>query len=79
MSRDRDVDSFDRRAGSYERDWRAGFHQMVVARGAEVALDVAADPATCSTSAAAPARCSAASPSGFPAPPRSPASTPLPR
>jgi ubiquinone/menaquinone biosynthesis C-methylase UbiE len=44
MSRDRDVDSFDRRAGSYERDWRAGFHQMVVARSAEVALDAAADP-----------------------------------
>jgi ubiquinone/menaquinone biosynthesis C-methylase UbiE len=44
MSRDRDVDSFDRRAGSYERDWRAGFHQMVVARGAEVALDAVADP-----------------------------------
>jgi len=43
MSRGRDVDSFDRRAGSYERDWRAGFHQMVVARGAEVALDAAAD------------------------------------
>jgi hypothetical protein len=44
MSRDRDVDSFDRRAGSYECDWRAGFHQMVVARGAEVALDAVADP-----------------------------------
>jgi hypothetical protein len=44
MSRDRDVDSFDRRAGSYERDWRAGFHQMVVARSAEVAVDAAADP-----------------------------------
>ncbi len=44
MSRDRDVDSFDRRAGSYERDWRAGFHQMVVTRSAEVALDAAVDP-----------------------------------
>jgi ubiquinone/menaquinone biosynthesis C-methylase UbiE len=44
MSRDREVDSFDRRAGSYERDWRASFHQTVVARGVEVALDAAVDP-----------------------------------
>lgn len=40
MSQDRDVDSFDRRAGSYERDWRGGF-PLVQAVTSEVAGPVA--------------------------------------
>jgi SAM-dependent methyltransferase len=36
--RDHDVATFDRRAGSYERDWRSEFHTRVVATAAEVAL-----------------------------------------
>ena len=45
MRTDRDVDSFDRRAASYERDWRAEFHRLVVAGAAEVALATLAHPA----------------------------------
>jgi ubiquinone/menaquinone biosynthesis C-methylase UbiE len=43
--RDRDVGSFDRRARSYERDWRAEFHALVVAGAAEVALAALPHPA----------------------------------
>jgi ubiquinone/menaquinone biosynthesis C-methylase UbiE len=43
--RDRDVGSFDRRARSYERDWRAEFHALVVAGAAEVALAALPGPA----------------------------------
>jgi SAM-dependent methyltransferase len=42
--RDRDVDSFDRRARRYQRDWLAEFHTRVVAGSAEVALEVVPDP-----------------------------------
>ena len=42
---DRDVGSFDRRAQSYERDWRSPFHVPVVAAAAEVALAALPDPA----------------------------------
>jgi SAM-dependent methyltransferase len=42
---DRDVGSFDRRAQSYERDWRSPFHAPVVAAAAEVALAALPDPA----------------------------------
>jgi hypothetical protein len=41
----RDVDRFDRRAGSYERDWRAEFHRLVVVGSAKVALAAVAGPA----------------------------------
>jgi SAM-dependent methyltransferase len=34
--RERDVDSFDRRARSYEHDWRSPFHTRVVAGSVEV-------------------------------------------
>ena len=44
--RQRDVDSFDRRAGSYEHDWRARFHAPVVAGSAEVARWAVPHPAT---------------------------------
>lgn len=44
LRHERDIDSFDRRAGSYERDWRSQFHAIVVARSAQVALDAVADP-----------------------------------
>jgi ubiquinone/menaquinone biosynthesis C-methylase UbiE len=44
--RERDVDSFDRRARSYERDWRSQFHARVVASSAEVALWTMPHPAT---------------------------------
>jgi ubiquinone/menaquinone biosynthesis C-methylase UbiE len=44
--RDRDVASFDRRAGSYERDWRSEFHTRVVATAAEVALAALPHPAS---------------------------------
>jgi ubiquinone/menaquinone biosynthesis C-methylase UbiE len=55
-SRQRDVDSFDRRARSYEHDWRSQFHTRVVAGSAEVALWAVPHPATvldvgCGTSA----------------------------
>jgi len=43
--RDRDVASFDRRARSYERDWRAQFHALVVAGAAQVALATVPHPA----------------------------------
>jgi ubiquinone/menaquinone biosynthesis C-methylase UbiE len=39
------VGSFDRRARSYERDWRAEFHALVVAGAAEVALAALPRPA----------------------------------
>ena len=42
---DRDVGSFDRRARSYEGDWRAEFHALVVAGAAEVALAALPHPA----------------------------------
>jgi ubiquinone/menaquinone biosynthesis C-methylase UbiE len=42
----RDVDSFDRRARSYEHDWRAEFHTRVVAGSAEVAPWAVPHPAT---------------------------------
>jgi ubiquinone/menaquinone biosynthesis C-methylase UbiE len=42
--RDQDVGSFDRRAGSYERDWRSEFHTRVVATAAGVALAALPDP-----------------------------------
>jgi ubiquinone/menaquinone biosynthesis C-methylase UbiE len=42
--RRRDVDSFDRRAGSYDSDWRSAFHSAVVAGGAEVALEAVPAP-----------------------------------
>jgi SAM-dependent methyltransferase len=42
---DRDLGSFDRRAASYERDWRSAFHAPVVAAAAEVALAALPDPA----------------------------------
>jgi 2-polyprenyl-3-methyl-5-hydroxy-6-metoxy-1,4-benzoquinol methylase len=42
----RDVDSFDRRARSYEHDWRSQFHAQVVAASAEVALWAMPHPAT---------------------------------
>jgi ubiquinone/menaquinone biosynthesis C-methylase UbiE len=42
--RDHDVATFDRRAGSYERDWRSEFHTRVVATAAEVALAALPDP-----------------------------------
>jgi ubiquinone/menaquinone biosynthesis C-methylase UbiE len=42
---DRDVGSFDRRAQSYERDWRSPFHAPVVAAVAQVALTALPDPA----------------------------------
>jgi ubiquinone/menaquinone biosynthesis C-methylase UbiE len=45
-ARERDVDSFDRRAGSYEHDWRSQFHARVVAGSAEVALWAVPHPAT---------------------------------
>jgi ubiquinone/menaquinone biosynthesis C-methylase UbiE len=44
--RQRDVDSFDRRARSYEHDWRSQFHAHVVAGSAEVALWAMPHPAT---------------------------------
>jgi ubiquinone/menaquinone biosynthesis C-methylase UbiE len=44
--RQRDVDSFDRRARSYEHDWRSQFHAQVVTRSAEVALWAVPHPAT---------------------------------
>jgi ubiquinone/menaquinone biosynthesis C-methylase UbiE len=44
--RQRDVDSFDRRARSYEHDWRSQFHACVVAGSAEVALWAVPHPAT---------------------------------
>jgi ubiquinone/menaquinone biosynthesis C-methylase UbiE len=44
--RQRDVDSFDRRARSYEHDWRSRFHAQVVAGSAEVALWAMPHPAT---------------------------------
>jgi hypothetical protein len=44
--RDRDVATFDRRAGSYERDWRSEFHTRVVATAAEVALATLPHPAS---------------------------------
>ncbi len=44
--RQRDVDGFDRRARSYEHDWRSQFHAQVVAGSAEVALEAVPDPAT---------------------------------
>jgi ubiquinone/menaquinone biosynthesis C-methylase UbiE len=43
--RDRDVAGFDRRAGSYERDWRSRFHALVVAGSIEVALRAVPHPA----------------------------------
>jgi SAM-dependent methyltransferase len=43
--RDRDVAGFDRRAGSYERDWRSRFHALVVAGSVEVALRAVPQPA----------------------------------
>jgi hypothetical protein len=43
---ERDVDGFDRRARSYEHDWRSEFHARVVARNAEVALRAVPLPAT---------------------------------
>jgi ubiquinone/menaquinone biosynthesis C-methylase UbiE len=43
--RDHDVGSFDRRAGSYERDWRSPFHAQVVAASVEVALAALPHPA----------------------------------
>ena len=43
--RDHDVGSFDRRAGSYERDWRSPFHAQVVAASVEVALAAVPHPA----------------------------------
>jgi ubiquinone/menaquinone biosynthesis C-methylase UbiE len=44
--RQRDVASFDRRARSYEHDWRAEFHARVVAASAEVALRAVPHPTT---------------------------------
>jgi ubiquinone/menaquinone biosynthesis C-methylase UbiE len=44
--RQRDVDRFDRRASSYEHDWRAPFHAPVTAGSAEVALWAVPHPAT---------------------------------
>jgi ubiquinone/menaquinone biosynthesis C-methylase UbiE len=44
--RQRDVDSFDRRARSYEHDWRSLFHAPVVAGSIEVALWAMPHPAT---------------------------------
>jgi ubiquinone/menaquinone biosynthesis C-methylase UbiE len=44
--RQRDVDSFDRRARSYERDWRSQFHAQVVAGSVEVALWAMPHPTT---------------------------------
>jgi ubiquinone/menaquinone biosynthesis C-methylase UbiE len=44
--RQRDVDSFDRRARRYEHDWRSPFHAQVVTRSAEVALWAMPHPAT---------------------------------
>ena len=43
---DQDVGSFDRRAGSDERDWRSEFHAPVVATAAEVALAALPHPAS---------------------------------
>jgi 2-polyprenyl-3-methyl-5-hydroxy-6-metoxy-1,4-benzoquinol methylase len=43
--RDRDVGSFDRRARSYEGDWRSEFHARVVAGAAEVVLAALPHPA----------------------------------
>jgi ubiquinone/menaquinone biosynthesis C-methylase UbiE len=43
--RDRDVGSFDRRADTYERDWRSAFHAPVVAAAAQVALAALPHPA----------------------------------
>jgi ubiquinone/menaquinone biosynthesis C-methylase UbiE len=42
----RDVERFDRRARTYERGWRAEFHERVVARSAELALEAAPHPRT---------------------------------
>jgi ubiquinone/menaquinone biosynthesis C-methylase UbiE len=39
------VAGFDRRAGSYERDWRSQFHAYVVAGSVEVALRAVPHPA----------------------------------
>jgi ubiquinone/menaquinone biosynthesis C-methylase UbiE len=44
--RERDVDSFDRRARGDEHDWRSEFHTRVVAGSAEVALWAMPHPAT---------------------------------
>lgn len=44
--RDQDVGSFDRRARSYERDWRSEFHAPVVATAAGVALAALPHPAS---------------------------------
>jgi 2-polyprenyl-3-methyl-5-hydroxy-6-metoxy-1,4-benzoquinol methylase len=40
-----DVDSFDRRAGSYDRDWRSAFHHAVVTGSAVVAREAVPAPA----------------------------------
>jgi ubiquinone/menaquinone biosynthesis C-methylase UbiE len=44
--RRRDVEDFDRRAHSYERDWRSQFHAQVVAASADLALEAVPHPAT---------------------------------
>jgi ubiquinone/menaquinone biosynthesis C-methylase UbiE len=40
----RDVQHFHRRAGTYERGWRAEFHARVVTRSVEAALQTVGDP-----------------------------------
>jgi ubiquinone/menaquinone biosynthesis C-methylase UbiE len=44
-STDRDIQSFDRRARTYERGWRAEFHARVVTRSADLVLESVPDPA----------------------------------
>jgi ubiquinone/menaquinone biosynthesis C-methylase UbiE len=56
LRHERDVGSFDRRAGSYERDWRSAFHTQVVDAAAQLTLAAVPRPAAaldvgCSTGA----------------------------
>jgi hypothetical protein len=62
-----DVDSFDRRAGSYDRDWRSAFHHAVVTGSAVVAREAVPAPAAILDVGCGRERCSATSPRASPA------------